>query len=247
MREDMDKVIVERPRIGSRLPSRKKGYRKYLQKTGLENLPKREPLPGRWRGRERFLNEHLGPMRRFLRSRVGRPWNKVHQELCAHVSFDNAVQKHVLTHIFDFVHRYVEIRDGRIMEQHRWFRRSSVLPPGTMYVCPNTGLLKVVCPKKRTHSPRRIQFGAGTQYHWRDNAWWEVRVRKPPGDPGELWDVWLERPLARLRETDLQNAYGGKLTATSKRLLSRGEVRQLYRDLRRKRSSDGTDCSKPQR
>lgn len=69
MREDMDKVIVERPRIGSRLPSRKKGYRKYVQNTAIDNLPLREPMLGRWRGRERWLNEHLGPMRRFLRSR----------------------------------------------------------------------------------------------------------------------------------------------------------------------------------
>jgi hypothetical protein len=103
MREDMDKVIVERPRVGSRMPSRKKGYRKSLQNVDADDLPNREPMLGRWRGREKCLNEHLGPMRRFLRSQVGRPWNRVHQELCEHVSFDNAAQKHVLTHVFDFV------------------------------------------------------------------------------------------------------------------------------------------------
>ncbi len=30
-------------------------------------------------------NEHLGPMRRFLANERGRPWNKVHQDLCEHV------------------------------------------------------------------------------------------------------------------------------------------------------------------
>ena len=96
MRADMDKVIVERPRFGSSMPTRKKGYRKSLQSAAVHDLPRREPMMGRWRGMQRFLNEYLGPIQRFLRSRVGRPWNRVHQELCEHVSFDNAVQKHVL-------------------------------------------------------------------------------------------------------------------------------------------------------
>lgn len=68
----MDKVIVERPRIGSRFRSRKKEYRKYLKSLALEELLNKEPMLGRWKGRERELNEHLGPMKRFLRSNVGR-------------------------------------------------------------------------------------------------------------------------------------------------------------------------------
>lgn len=231
MREDMDKVIVERPRIGSRLPSRKKGYRKYVQKAGIDNLPSREPMLGRWRGRERWLNEHLGPMRRFLRSRVGRPWNKVHQELCEHVSFDNAVQKHVLAHVFDYVQLHVEIQGRQIISTADW-RRGTVLNAGTMYVCPNTGLLKVVRRKHQTHSPQRVYVGKLTQYHQRDNAWWELKLRERPDDPGELWDVWLERLLSRLQDADLRAAFGGKLTAISKRPLSPREIRELHRSLR---------------
>jgi hypothetical protein len=100
-----------------------------------------------------------------------------------------------------------------------------------MYVCPLTGLLKVVRRKPRTDPPRRVQRGPLAQFHWRDNAWWEVRLRKRPDHPGDLWDVWLERPVARRRWTDLQQAYGGKLIAISKRLLSPREVRELYRTL----------------
>ncbi len=232
MREDMDKVIVERPRIGSRLPSRKKGYRKYVQKSGVENLPSREPMLGHWRGRQRYLNEHLGPMRRFLRSCVGRPWNKVHQELCEHVSFDNVVQKHVLTHVFDFVQLHVEIRGRQIVVCQGW-RRGMPLPPGEMYICPNTGLLKVVRRKRQTHSPRRVQIGQLIQYHQRDNLWWELKLRERPDDPGRYWDVWLERPLSQLNDVELRDTFGGKLTAISKRPLSPPEVRLLHRRLRR--------------
>jgi hypothetical protein len=234
MRQDMDKVIVERPRYGSRIKARmKKGYAKYLQRRGLENLPKREPMMGRWRGRQRSLNEHLGPMRRFLRSCVGRPWDKVYQELCEHVALDNPVQNHVLTHVFDYVHRLVEERGGQIIATIGWWR--GPLRPGEMYVCPRSGLLKVVRPAKRGEPPRRICAGEGVQFHWRENWWWEVRVRKPPADCGELWDVWLERRVAKLKIPARLQAYGGDLFATSKRPLSREEVRALYRRLRKNR------------
>ncbi len=240
MREDMAKVIVERPRIGSHSPSRKKGYRKYVQSTGIDHLPAREPMLGRWRGRGRWLNEHLGPMRRFLRSHVGRPWNKVHQELCEHVSFDNAVQKHVLAHVFDYVQLHVEIRGRQIINTKDW-RRGTVLRPDAMYVCPNSGILKVVRRRRQTQAPRRIFVGQLLQYHQRDDAWWELKLRERPDDPAELWDVWLERALSQLHDSELTDTFGGKLMAVSKRPLSPREARELLRSLgnhlrRRKRS-----------
>ncbi len=131
MRADMAKVIVERPRVGSRAPSRKKGYRKYVQRTGVENLPQRAPLLGHWRGLERWLNEHLGPMRRFLPSNVGRPWNKVHAELCEHVCFDNPVQSHVLTHVFDYVQQHVEICGRDVFSLDPWRRGGPLTPRET--------------------------------------------------------------------------------------------------------------------
>jgi hypothetical protein len=232
MREDMDKVIVERPRYGSRARSHKKGYRKQRQKSELADLPKREPMPGRWRGMGKCFNEHLGPMRRFLRSRVGRPWDKVYQELREHVSFDNVVQKHVLTHVNDFVHRHVDIVDGKptIKPGAEWSRTLRV---GDMYVCPRSGLLNVVrSPRQNSNSPQIVHFEPMVQYHWRDNAWWEVRLRKPPDDPGDLWDAWLERPV---RVGGGWTAFGGKLMAISKRPLSPREARELHRRLRKAR------------
>jgi hypothetical protein len=234
MREDMDKVIVERPRVGSRLASRKKGYRKYVQNTDADDLPRREPMLGHWRGRQKWLNEHLGPMRRFLRSQVGRPWNKVHHDLCEHVSFDNAVQKHVLTHVFDFVQRHVDIRNGKVIRRGGW-RNDIELQPGDMYVCPESGLLKVVRRNPGTSPRRLIQLDPFVQFHHRDGQWWEVRLRKPPDDPSELWDAWFERPVARISEPELRRAFGGKLIAVSKRLLSRSEARELHRRLRKSR------------
>lgn len=235
MRSDMAKVIVERPRYGSCMPSKKKGYRRAWQRTSIDDLPKHEPMLGRWHGMQRRLNENLGPMRRFLRSCVGRPWNKVHQELCEHVSFDNAVQKHVLAHVFQYVSQHVVLRGEDVFERRQWGVHELRLRPGEMYICPKSGLLKVVRKSRRQRPVHRLQVAVGTQYQWRDNAWWEVVLRKFPDDPGELWDVWLEKDVARLSAAERQLAYGGNLIAISKRPLRRAEVRQLYRRLRKGR------------
>jgi hypothetical protein len=232
MRSDMDKVIVERPRVGSRMPSRKKGYRKYLQSTTVDELPHREPMLGRWRGRQKWLNEHLGPMRRFLRSNVGRPWNKVHQDLCEHVSFDNAVQGHVLSHIYEFVHLHVEVHDHATVFSIQGWWSNHKLSENSLYVCPKSGILKLVQGDRRHRPKTRFSVDACTQYHCRDNVWWEVRVRSIENVVGDLWDVWLEREVSKLTEQDCDVSYGGQLFATSKSLLTHQETRRLFREMR---------------
>ena len=77
-----------------------------------------------------------------------------------------------------------------------------------------------------------MNVGPLLQFHYRDNAWWEVRLRKRPLDCDRLWDVWLERPVAALTEPACVNAYGGKLCAVSKRPLTPDEVRRLLRQFR---------------
>lgn len=233
MRQDMDKVIVERPRIGSRNRSRKKGYRKYLESTPVDNLPRREPMLGRWRGRGKWLNEHLGPMRRFLRSNVGRPWNKIHQELCEHISFANAVQSHVLDHIYDFVHERVEVVDCSTVfsNQCDWWRGRK-LQPGDMYVCPKTGILRTVRRNRRHKPVTKVDQRKLVQYQLRDGTWWQLRLRPVPDHISEQWDVWLEQDVAELSRETLSANYGEELFAFSKRPLNRNEIRQLQKRLR---------------
>jgi hypothetical protein len=234
MRPDMAKVIVERPRVGSRLKSRKKGYQKYLQQADFTHLPRVEPMLGRWRGMQKWFNEHLGPMRRYLRSQGGRPWNSIYKDLREHVRFDNVVQKHVLTHVFDYVHLEVRIENDRVVNESEW-RRNIVLGPGEMYVCPRSGILKVVRPRREFRPKRRVQFVPLVQFHFRDNTWWEVRLRERPNQPGELWDFWLEKSVAKVSVVEQKSIYGGNFVAVSKRALSRVEVRNLNRRIRERR------------
>jgi len=110
MREDMYKVIVERPRRG------KDGY------AAAARLRNDYSGPTRLRTRAgygyRDLNENLAPLRRYLCAQVGRPWDKVFSEICTNIDRRNTVQQHIHQHIRDFIaidaseHRDCRIRTG---------------------------------------------------------------------------------------------------------------------------------------
>lgn len=229
MRADMAQVIIERPRYGSSDPSRKKGYRKLQQRTPLDEQPHHESMLGRWQGMSKTLNEHLGPLRRFLRSRVGRPWNHVHRELCTYVSFDNAVQKHILAHIDQYVCRLTERVGDRLYDvSRRWGGKGRQLRPDELYVDPATGYLQVVKFIHRRRDPLRIILPEGI-YLRHAGTWWQLTVRPLPVDDCECWDIWLERSVGRRDELLSRNTYGRAVYATAQRPLNPTETRSLIR------------------
>jgi len=67
----MAKVIVERPRHGSRLPTKGKGYDRRGARIAWDDQPRREGMKLRGGG-GKSLNEHLGPLRRYLAGQPGR-------------------------------------------------------------------------------------------------------------------------------------------------------------------------------
>jgi len=84
MRSDMNKVVTESPRYGSRSRSKKTGLRIRRYDPEQEyDFPTRMPSSRLrqygWDAKE--FSDVLGPLRRFLQSRVGRNWNRVYGEL----------------------------------------------------------------------------------------------------------------------------------------------------------------------
>src|ERR1700759_5193114 len=108
MRPDMHKVIVERPRSNS-WPN--KGNRRANLPDEL--LPKFEGIrrPHQNRKGQRDL---FGPLRRWVRSQVGRPWNDVYSEACAVIDPGDYVRVHVKTHLLEFVERNTFMHDGKV-------------------------------------------------------------------------------------------------------------------------------------
>jgi hypothetical protein len=87
------------------------------------------------RKHQKFLNENLAPLRRFLHQSVGRPWNDVYSEISQHIRLSSAVQFHILQHIGDFVERNSN-------DFNSYWRRP-------LWVDPADGILK-----RRAHNPR---------------------------------------------------------------------------------------------
>ncbi len=141
MREDMFKVIVERPRWG----------RKYAAKSKLryDKYPDRKHATGRrlvleHRGYTKDLNENLAPLKRYLKKQVGRPWSKVYAEISEHLDASSTVKQHVRDHLTDFVLVKVSVaRDGSYMAASHWGGPQS--PDrwwAELYVDPKDGLIK---------------------------------------------------------------------------------------------------------
>jgi hypothetical protein len=244
MRADMGKVLVERPRLGRwRSASRPgKGYRKRLKKCldAGDSPPAREGIKRRY-NRTKHFNEHLAPLRRFLDANVGRPWNKVYSEICKHVDRGNVVQKHILTHLFEYVVVHTVLIDGQPCRGEAYARLYGQ-PLRTShsyhqwYVCPKSGLLRrsKYVPRERTRRepPRRVALNKSQMCLFL-NGQWELLTLAPIPEwhlpaRARAYDVILKRHLSGYgADTEAARVYGANVYATSRRPLSRRELLAL--------------------
>jgi hypothetical protein len=154
MRSDMHKVVVERPRWNP-------GPGKNVRRASLpdELLPKFEGIK-RPHTRRKSFTDLLGPLERWLRSQVGRPWNDVYSEACAVIKPDSVIRAHIKTHLLEFVERNTFMKESRVWCYHHvWWSGANEIPMDELsgrrqqfYVHPETGLLCVVPQRKRQRS-----------------------------------------------------------------------------------------------
>jgi hypothetical protein len=155
MRPDMHKVIVERPRRGSRGPFKGAPWEKNAE---LGELPAKEGIrkPHSARGTLREFNEHLAPLKRYLHKQVGRPWNKVYSEISSRLRTTSVVQQHVRQHLWDFVERHATLgAKGAVYGAPRaYLGRLLKLRPGSLFIHPNSGLLAKVKPARKARAKK---------------------------------------------------------------------------------------------
>lgn len=247
MREDMSKVLVEAPRCGrswaQALEGSRRQQRQRLDPDG-EGAPRRVGMRRDAVERKHF-GEHLGPLYRYLRQQVNRPWAKVYGELCAQLDRRSVVQAHLFQHVKDRVATETVWRDGEV-----WTRGWRGLQPiaeshAELFVHPRTGILlpnraRLVARRRerqdkaaralKAHSNRRVGLpgmAADCQWHRIDGVWYAVTLLAlEPSGEAKAYDVVLRRIVdGRQRET-LQARYGrGDLYATGKRQLDRATLR----------------------
>ena len=157
MREDMFKIIVERPRWGSRHATK--------SKLRLDKCPGRSHVTGKRLASEigytKHLSENLAPLRRFLHKQVGRRQDDVFSEICKCLDAGSTVKMHVREHLDDFILRKVRRKaDGYLWAVHKWGREQKVTDMWVeLYVDPDSGLIcrtRDLCAKNKVPFARDI-------------------------------------------------------------------------------------------
>lgn len=236
MRSDMDKVIIERPRLGGNQRN-PKGRIIQTYRMDPDLAPQKEPIKTRGRSRK-SLNENLRPLENFLIRQAGRPWNDVFSEICRTIPGDSTVQAHVRNHVWDMVATQVEMRKGEPYNIGRWFGRTRPLNGRSfekLFVHPDTGILTYVQRRKekRKKAPiDRIEVNEFVQLQRIHGIWYEVRFAKRP-QASAMWDAVLKRRIwTSVLSTSLTDMFDllenhGRVDmyAVSKKQLSKKEIR----------------------
>lgn len=250
MREDMAKVITERPRSGGGIKA-PKGENRRWNKIPDDEKPYKERggVRFKWKARwqdEKEFGEHLGPLKRFALSCVGRKWDDVYSEVCKYIDKGNVVQNHILTHLYQFIERNVTMIDGKPYHSDYPFTPIA----GSYYVTyvnPDTGIIECSPSRKkyRRKQRRRVDVIKITEdrFYMKDsNGIWYECWTKPTPPPYIPWSYTSQdkikvQPIiydcflrAKLRANDyhLAETYGRKGIYCYKKLqLNKREIRRL--------------------
>ena len=249
MREDMYKVIVERPRRGGGVQGDGRNWRNSRDRGSHLGMQQGYAYP-------KYLNENLAPLKRWLHKQVHRPWDAVYSDLSRGIDRRNAVQAHIYQHIDQFVERRARMMDGVVMVRDGRGRTSAWVPVREhcwteLFVHPVTGIL---LPNRGQHLARRRQrdswaqrrciqpyakyhvIDESTQWHCVEGCWFEITLASlPPGTGSDAacYDVLRRCKVTRAHahqppapEVPCNRAmYGrGDVYAAAKRQLSRREV-----------------------
>ncbi|WP_334185126.1 hypothetical protein [Novosphingobium sp.] len=162
MRDDMFKVIVERPRWGASHAASPKLKRMPNADARHIGLKRHARIGAPY---TKSLNENLAPLVRYLRCQRGRRWDDVFSEICAKLDTGSTVKMHVREHIEDFVLTRISIGrygewmfEGQVLGRRgQWFRRRE------LFVDPRDGVLKDMAGLEAMLASGMINDQGGTQ------------------------------------------------------------------------------------
>lgn len=251
MRSDMFKVIVERPRSGSRAPW-PSGYRRELDS---EDLPSKIGMrPRRW---SKWLNENLAPLRRFLVRQAGRAWNDVFSEICQTIDNRSTVKQHVRGHIEDFVAIRTALVEGRIYVKDDYGRFESLHKVNqVLYVDPASGVLmrnfepitrrqeqRAQAKREQVEQEKRMRaLSPAQELHRVNGLWFLVRLGPLPAPRKKItqsygrlslvdvydsrWDCLIRKYVSGCQRSEEYPYRTRGMYAVSKRQLASRELRR---------------------
>ncbi|MFB8790188.1 MAG: hypothetical protein U7123_15355 [Potamolinea sp.] len=222
----LHEIVIERPRYGSSDKNWKKD-KKNFQITDDDNYEgsRYEPL---CRAKTKALSDHLGPLRRLLRSKVGQRWDDIYSELCQRLDSSTVTGQHVLDHLWDYVERHVVLIDGvpyrKISSAYK--QKPLAYWRNEFYIHPDTGILCLVekaakePPKKRDDL---VVIDSYHQYRKLNGLWYLITLQEFP-----LWqdvtDVVLKTTV---KPWHGQCEYGREVYAVKKRQCNKKELKWI--------------------
>ncbi len=178
MREDMSKVLTERPRTKSR-------YRRYSNNSerSIDDFQQKESMKLKHIERKSF-SDLLGPLYRFIGSRVGKPWNDVYSEICQHIKPKSTLQLHVLGHLKHIVLTNV-IVEGEFIRRPtdgRYLNITSYKKYKLYYVDPTTGILRKakIFPYEQPKKETTVVSDGMIQYRLVNKVWYVLELTYIP-------------------------------------------------------------------
>jgi hypothetical protein len=256
MRQDMAKVICERPRAGGRRMRNPDRVR--LQNKSMEDLPRSEKIG---RGGDKEFTDLLGPLRGYVVSVIGKPFAEVYSEIKKTLPGSNLSVRHTLGHLWYFLERKVFINEagkpchlgggygheyGNLVEYGKY--------GPVAYVDPRDGIIKRAPkrkPYKRIKEEKPYRWIKDNLYEKLDGIWYEMKTANYTKTTEMSWfrssyaktkvsipiytdrlvggyDVVLHSQVRNLREFDLEKAHGRKgIYAADKRQLGSREIKKL--------------------
>lgn len=233
----LSEIVIERPRGGMRISLKKlKGFKKQLHQIteeasqdGLLN-----PYLIKATKKSKRLSDHLGPLRRLLRSKVGQPWNDVYGELCKRLDHNTMAGQHVIDHVWDYVERHVEIIDGVVCSKpYRWYRTQlDQSYRDRFYIHPETGILCAVKKVPRKQKCKEEQTDVVIiddyhQYHKLNDIWYLITFEDFSTSPVDFVTDILTGVIHRSAAT----YRGQKMYAASKKQCNKKEIKFILEQL----------------
>jgi hypothetical protein len=231
----LGEVVIERPRGGLRISLKKMtGYKKELKKItdeaaadGLLN-----PFLVKTRRRTKYFSDNLGPLRRWLRSHKGEPWDAVYQQICQLIETETLCGRHLLSHVWDLVEKDVELIDGvPYYKNPRFYFRGNRLGiyQEQLYIHPETKILLLATKikKSRPKADKIVTIDRYHQYHKLNDIWYLVTLQ----------DIaFLEKPRdiilgSAIDRSTAGKKYGREVYAVSKQQCSKKEIKFILQQL----------------
>lgn len=154
MRQDFHKVVIERPRSGRGIaPYYKRVERRILNSFDEEDWIDQSSINSkRYRKERKDLSDLLGPLKRYLRKAVGRPWNDVYSEIVKGLP-SGMHRDHILSHVLQMVEINTAFLEGKIVgSAHSRFWSMRGKDVEGLFVHPGTGKLAYNQPVPRNYS-----------------------------------------------------------------------------------------------